>query len=689
MKRLLHVVTAALVVCVLLMCASGAFAAFEDYGDVSGHWAEDSLRMAYDDGLMAGYGGLMRPDKPITLAEMMTLMCRVLGAEKTADISGIGLPAGAWYYNDAAKAVYLGLIDTDAAGFDSPIARQDAFAMLAEALQLTGAKPDTSVLDKFSDSRLVTDGNRKAVASLVSRGLVGGYDGALNANNSMTRAEFATLLYRAVSIYIDAKDADGGLSGGAILHGDADISGAQFAGDLWFGCVSSSVRLSDVTAEHAAIRSHTLKSLVIGGGSRIGRLTLAAQSGDVDVSPEEGSKIGTLAVGSGAGRVSVRDVAVIEVTGAGRTVTISGDAELVVVTAPNCTVSVASGVTVDKLELTRDARGSSVTVHGMVTELDAGCAGAVIDGPGFVSTLTLTHRDTKVGVRYGELVEDLDHGIEGASVRVSAPGTLPAGETLRAEAVIDNPVSGKRCSVIWYIDGKQISESVMTMGESKAEMTYNYEYSKDMAKQSVIRVVVRHETDIGEKQEISGEITINVTNYSDDYWSNLEIQRVLGLVTLGYKGDYTTAWAEKNDLTASDKEIWVNAKGYTSGTPYLIWVNLAYQRANVFLGSEGNWKLIRSCLVGTGASSSATPVGVWKTTYKQTGWYTSSYTVKPIVRFKGGGYAFHSRLYYPGSSTLKDASIGYPVSHGCVRMLDEDIQFLYDYIPDGTTVVIY
>ena len=76
-----------------------------------------------------------------------------------------------------------------------------------------------------------------------------------------------------------------------------------------------------------------------------------------------------------------------------------------------------------------------------------------------------------------------------------------------------------------------------------------------------------------------------------------------------------------------------------------------------------------------------------KTTYKQTGWFQSSYQVLPVVRFYGGGYAFHSRLYYPRSTTLQDPSIGFPVSHGCVRMYDEDIQWIYDNVPDGTTVV--
>lgn len=178
-----------------------------------------------------------------------------------------------------------------------------------------------------------------------------------------------------------------------------------------------------------------------------------------------------------------------------------------------------------------------------------------------------------------------------------------------------------------------------------------------------------------------------VTDNSDQ----AEEDRVLNLVTLGYKGNYTLKWAQEHDYESPEKEVWVNAKDYTSVTDYLIWVNLSMQRVNIFKGGEGNWNLVYSCIVGTGAPGRGTPVGVWKTTYKAwAGWTTSTYTVRPVVGFKEKtGYAFHSRLYYPGSDKLSDYSIGFPVSHGCVRMYDEDVLYIYNNIPLGTTVVVY
>ncbi|MFR4414394.1 MAG: L,D-transpeptidase [Butyricicoccus sp.] len=135
----------------------------------------------------------------------------------------------------------------------------------------------------------------------------------------------------------------------------------------------------------------------------------------------------------------------------------------------------------------------------------------------------------------------------------------------------------------------------------------------------------------------------------------------------------------------------INAKGYSSNTNYLVWINRAYQHVNVFTGSKGNWKLTKSFIVGTGAASTPTPVGVTTVSYKlKAGWTTGTYTVRPVVGFyPGTGYAFHSRLCYPGTSTEYDFSSGYPVSHGCVRMKHNDINWIYNNVPIGSTVVIF
>lgn len=47
----------------------------------------------------------------------------------------------------------------------------------------------------------------------------------------------------------------------------------------------------------------------------------------------------------------------------------------------------------------------------------------------------------------------------------------------------------------------------------------------------------------------------------------------------------------------------------------------------------------------------------------------------------GGGYLLHG--------TPDEATIGAAVTHGCVRLRDEDVEWLYDHVPVGTRVYIY
>ena len=110
----------------------------------------------------------------------------------------------------------------------------------------------------------------------------------------------------------------------------------------------------------------------------------------------------------------------------------------------------------------------------------------------------------------------------------------------------------------------------------------------------------------------------------------------------------------------------------------------------MYIAWKAEWKISKTFICGTGKLSTPTPTGVTYITYREAGWNHSTYSCKPVVRFyPNTGYAFHSRLYYPNYKGLKDPSVGWTVSAGCVRMLDTDITYLYKYVPNKSTVVIY
>ncbi|NCC68883.1 MAG: S-layer homology domain-containing protein [Clostridia bacterium] len=217
---------------VLLIYLCPVYAAeWGDFSDVSGHWSEQTLQKGFEDGLLQGFeDGTLRPDEPITAAQMITIITRLLSASEQADVA---IPADVWYGEALKKAVRLGLISPDAP-MDAPMARQDAVCMMAKAFSLIPAEPDLSALDGFSDKSSITDVNRPAMAVLVSKGLVVGFGGSLSANSNITRAEFITILYRVAGNYITA-DKLGNVTGSSVVSGDAVVL-SKTLGSVWFDC---------------------------------------------------------------------------------------------------------------------------------------------------------------------------------------------------------------------------------------------------------------------------------------------------------------------------------------------------------------------------------------------------------------------------------------------------------------------
>ena len=99
-------------VALLLSLTTTASAAFSDFTDVKGHWAEGTLHQAYDDGILKGYDAkTMAPNRSVTMVQAVTILCRVLHVTGLGDISQFEIPQNAWYAQDVAKGVYAGLLE--------------------------------------------------------------------------------------------------------------------------------------------------------------------------------------------------------------------------------------------------------------------------------------------------------------------------------------------------------------------------------------------------------------------------------------------------------------------------------------------------------------------------------------------------------------------------------------------------
>jgi len=134
------------------------------------------------------------------------------------------------------------------------------------------------------------------------------------------------------------------------------------------------------------------------------------------------------------------------------------------------------------------------------------------------------------------------------------------------------------------------------------------------------------------------------------------------------------------------KEHIINAKNISSDTEYLIWVSKHEFTVRVYKGWKNNWEIVDSFPCAIGAPGTPTCEGTYKYYQYQKMWPYSGYYCGPVMRFNGG-YAIHSTLIrYNG--VPYDNRVGVRISHGCVRLRPENINWLASTIPLYTTVHI-
>ena len=140
---------------------------------------------------------------------------------------------------------------------------------------------------------------------------------------------------------------------------------------------------------------------------------------------------------------------------------------------------------------------------------------------------------------------------------------------------------------------------------------------------------------------------------------------------------YNSLNVTRKEYSKEVKEAYVNEKGYSSNTKYLIWLSQYTLSVNVFKGSQGKWKLVRTmpCIIG---KDGKTPTGVFKLRFRDYayGGVRVYFTWNPEKQW---GNSFHRRV---------DGNTRGALSHGCVRLSDGDLSFI-NSCGLGTTVVSY
>lgn len=663
-------------------CLLASFANAATFSDAEAHWAAPALHAAVEKGILQGTDArLLLPDESLTGAQAVTILVRMLGVEAEAPVEG-----EAWYVPAARALEKLG-IRTDGWNLDRDLTRAQAFELVAKAFQLETA--DTTALSAFSDTVGMQQSEAMGASGLVQIGAVEGNDGLLRPKDAITRAEFVTLLDRMTGF--GAPDSSPLLQ--MVSEKSVNLRGETLSGGLFVGRDAASVSLRDLEASGPiVIRSASLSSCRL-ENLTAPRLVLAQEKGAISVSSGSFDKI---EIGTGTGEVTLSGQLTdrVEVLGSGRDVRIQAAAlPNLVVAGSNNTIYLNSQCDIGQLTILPGAEHNAIQVNGSLDTALVRGSSTTLTGSGNADLVQIAAADCELKLEAAET--EIDAGLDGVTVEVTAP-TVPAGGAIQGTAQIHGVSQEKTCRAQWYLDGVAVPDAAIPSLTLSEEMTVSceipLEFTEEMATEYRLTLTLEYDNPVrGETEIVSGEASVTVENYSAEYyreqkrsqWESLAAQ-----VSPDYVGDFTMEY--DIDYTTEVKEAFVNYNGYSSKTEYLLWVNRATQKVNIFSGSQENWTLLATHRCATGAMSTPTPLGVTYVTYKQTGWYMGSYNVYWITRFyPNTGYAFHSRGYYPNSDVAMMPEIGYPMSAGCIRLYDDAAIWIYENIPLNTTVVIY
>lgn len=264
-----------------------------------------------------------------------------------------------------------------------------------------------------------------------------------------------------------------------------------------------------------------------------------------------------------------------------------------------------------------------------------------------------------------------------------------AGQVRNVQLTFD---SKKNLALTWSRTAKATSYHILykKAADSKYKILIktkksNYSLAKLKA-DTKYNIKVQAVTRIGNKVYLSSKtskvITVTPRQYRDKNYNKLLASQVRSIGYVGNKCIYTT-----KKYSTEVKTAFVNYKGYSSKTKYLIWISHYTQQVSIFEGSKGKWKMIRTFTCATGTAKNHSPRGVFKITYKEKGWFYTSTKELYVTHYKGRN-SFHTRPLWNNGS-VQNPTIGKPASHGCVRCYNQDAKYIYDKMPIGTTVVSY
>jgi hypothetical protein len=171
------------------------------FPDIVNHWARVNIEKLARQGFIFGYpDGSFGPNDMINRASTATLIGRVLGLQPDPEAIQVfsDVPSNHWASGNIGAVTKAGIMIGDENGLfhpDSQLTREEMAAVLVRVFQLTGTSTKT-----FSDVS-VKSWSYPYIEKLIANNIAYGYpDGTFRPRNSITRAEFATMVERGLDL---------------------------------------------------------------------------------------------------------------------------------------------------------------------------------------------------------------------------------------------------------------------------------------------------------------------------------------------------------------------------------------------------------------------------------------------------------------------------------------------------------
>lgn len=378
-----------------------------DGNDYTGHWGEANIAKALELGIIKGYpNGEFGPDRNITRAEFVTMLDNLFGFVVVEESPFGDVKANDWFADSVLKASANGIV-LGSNGYFRPnalITREEAAVILTRAFVVSNQNAEA--YKAFNDAENVSTWATSALSGLVEKGYMQGKTGNVLAPKvNLTRAEAVTLINNIMGDLVKASGTVTGDYAGNVVVNVADVTldNVTIDGNLY---ITQGVGEGDVTLNNVVVKGELV---ALGGGensivinnSEVNSLIVIKVGGKIRIVATGSSKVNAVALQSGAkleeenltgdgfGKVEVIKLA------PGESLTLDGDYEEINVQAPNVSLAITEGSTVNTLNVTKQAANTTINVAtgGSVGTLTLDSS-TTVTGTGTVTTAVVNTSGT-------------------------------------------------------------------------------------------------------------------------------------------------------------------------------------------------------------------------------------------------------------------------------------------------------